>query len=455
MKENNQRNSRKRLNALILLVAFTAILLIVSTYAWFSTQKNVTLSGLEGQVNVAEGLQISLDALNWANSIDLSKTEEYFAQTNSDLNLDGTPGKEKMSLEHPYANRTNIIPTELLPASTTAKAASGENTDDADGIGLADINFYRGENTEGIKLTLGNTALTNDKTSGFYAIDFFLQNSSAATATKNDILQLTGNSVVSLKTTSKATTGLQNTLRVAFAIFDYDTAKATQVTVNETPNQSQILEATTGASRKITNVAIWEPNASGAALKEGGEPATKPSDVISTYAAHVTYIVQNNNRVTFSEADRTAFGLTSNRFAANSAIPTYALTKKALATTADTPKVITDIYNWDTTAATGAGLARQFTLQTPNTGVSSTTGAGVDKNINYDDTQGAVKLVSAKDGKSEFSIEPGKYVRMRMYIWLEGQDVDCINYASLGGNVKIDVGLSKPGTTTTATEEGH
>lgn len=66
----------------------------------------------------------------------------------------------------------------------------------------------------------------------------------------------------------------------------------------------------------------------------------------------------------------------------------------------------------------------------------------------YDDQQGAVKLVSAKDGKADFSIEPGKYVRMRMYIWLEGQDVDCINYASLGGNVKIDVGLSKPGTTT-------
>ena len=447
MKENNQRNSRKRLNALILLVAFTAILLIVSTYAWFSTQKNVTLSGLEGQVNVAEGLQISLDALNWANSIDLSKTEEYFAQTNADLQLDGSEGKEKMTLEHPYANRTNIIPGELLPASTTAN--------EEEGIGLADLNFYRGENTEGIKLAVGKTALTNDKTSGFYAIDFFLQNSSAASAKANDILQLTGNSVVSLKTTSKATTGLQNTLRVAFAIFDYDTAKATQVTVNETPNQSQILEATTGANRKITNVAIWEPNASGAALKEGGEPATKPSDVISTYAAHVTYIVQNNNRVTFSEADRTAFGLTSNRFAADSAIPTYALTKKALSTSDDTPKVITDIYNWDTTAATGAGLARQFTLQTPNTGVSHTTGAGVDKNINYDDTQAAVKLVSAKDGKADFSIEPGKYVRMRMYIWLEGQDVDCINYASLGGNVKIDVGLSKPGTAKTTTEKGN
>ena len=359
MQENNQRNSRKKLNALILLVAFTAILLIVSTYAWFSTQKNVTLSGLEGKVNVAEGLQISLDALNWANSIDLSKTEDYFAQTNKDLQLDGTEGKEKMTLEHPYANRTNIIPGELLPASTTAQ--------DEEGIGLADLNFYRGENTEGIKLAVGNTALKNDKTSGFYAIDFFLQNSSAATATKNDILQLTGNSVVSLKTTSKATTGLQNTLRVAFAIFDYDTAKATQVTVNETPSQSQILEATTGDARKITNVAIWEPNASGAALKEGGEPAGT-GDAIATYAAHVTYIVQNNNRVTFSEADRTAFGLTSNRFAADSAIPTYALTKKALSTSADTTKEITDIYNWDTATVfiqncgTNAKYSRQNSL---------------------------------------------------------------------------------------------
>ena len=39
--ENVQRNSRKRLNALILLVAFTAILLIVATYAWFSTQRSL------------------------------------------------------------------------------------------------------------------------------------------------------------------------------------------------------------------------------------------------------------------------------------------------------------------------------------------------------------------------------------------------------------------------------
>ena len=55
-------------------------------------------------------------------------------------------------------------------------------------------------------------------------------------------------------------------------------------------------------------------------------------------------------------------------------------------------------------------------------------------------------LKSAKDGTSNFSIAPGKYVKMRVYVWLEGQDVDCINYASLGGGMTINVGLSKAGT---------
>ena len=42
---------------------------------------------------------------------------------------------------------------------------------------------------------------------------------------------------------------------------------------------------------------------------------------------------------------------------------------------------------------------------------------------------------------------------MRMYVWLEGQDVDCINYASLGGGLTIDVGLSKPGSADDEDEE--
>ena len=38
---------------------------------------------------------------------------------------------------------------------------------------------------------------------------------------------------------------------------------------------------------------------------------------------------------------------------------------------------------------------------------------------------------------------------MRVYLWIEGQDVDCINWASFGGGVELVLGLTKDETETT------
>ena len=430
--ETIKRNSRKRLNALILLVAFTAILLIVATYAWFSTQRNVTLSGLEGRVNVAEGLQISLDALNWANEIDLSNgAQAYFAQTNTDLGL--TEPDQMRTLTSPYEGRTNLVPSELLPVSTTAQTGEG--------IGLTDFNMYSGEVQSGNQL-LNIAKAAAEADSGYYAIDFFLQNSSSTdkiaawdaaveessdTTGLGDLLQLQPNSSIRLDEPTSESTGFQNTFRVAFAIYDDDGSENALVN-NTQVTQTEILAATTGGSRLIQDAAIWEPNASGA--QQGSSPS------ITKYAAHVNYVVQNNNKLTLSSGDQTAAGLSStSRFAADTKLPTYALTaasKDAELIPTTEPETfdpgIADIYNWDT-GATAAGLVKQNTLQTANTGL------GADP----------VQLISADDGTTQIEIAPGRYVHMRMYIWLEGQDVDCINYASLGGGVTIDIGLSKPG----------
>ena len=408
--ENVQRNSRKRLNALILLVAFTAILLIVATYAWFSTQRSVTLSGLTGVVNVAEGLQISLDAERWSNSINLAdNASAYF-------------GDSGFTLENPWTDHYNLIPSELLPVSTTGQ------TDE--GIGEEDLIMYRGE-VEGNALSdIAAVQVDTDPDSeedlpeeGYYAIDLFLQNSSASNV-ETDLLQLQTNSTITLSNASRYSTGLQNTLRVAFAIYDEDTADAANTVVgSETATPANIRAATVGTGRTIQQLAIWEPNASGAQV------GTSPS--ITTYAAHVDYIVSNNNNLTLSAADRGKFTLASgtSKFAADEAVPTYALTADSV-----TAASISNIYDWDTGAA-AAGLVRQYTLQTPNSGVTKAPGAK--------DDEGA-KLVSAADGTTEITLTPGKYIHMKMYVWLEGQDVDCINYASLGGNVTLNVGLSKP-----------
>ena len=152
--ENKQKNPRKRLNSLILLVAFTAIMLIISTYAWFSAQKNVTIGGLKGVVNVAEGLEISLDAEHWSQEVNFANyTDEELMTMYEVKDPDGDAGevyapaasREGNSLSA-SAPTHNIVPTELLPVSTTglAKASLAEGAAAGDGIGEMDMNFYKG-----------------------------------------------------------------------------------------------------------------------------------------------------------------------------------------------------------------------------------------------------------------------------------------------------------------------
>ena len=381
--ENNQRNSRKRLNSLILLVAFTAVMLIVSTYAWFSTQKNVSLSGIKGTVKVAEGLQISLDASIWKNEIDFSAftdganstSTEYFAATGATL---GNPLAGE-------GGNTNVIPTELLPASTTG--AYGDTT----------INMYRGLQEEGNSLT--DIALINELTdakAGFYAIDLYLQNSSAGTDPDN--LQIEENSAITIAT-EKASTGLQNAVRVALAI------TPTDVPVDGVKGQSDILTA--AAQKTIKNVTIWEPNAN----------------------IHSTY-VQKNMRLATAYDSSTKKYTWGDYISATEQHSTYAVNSTAAVDNEETTdikeNVIDNVYYW---ASANDKLTATKTVQTLSTGVTKQ------------------NLTDASTG-SPVTIPASTYVKARMYIWLEGQDVDCINQASYGGGVTVDFGFSKPGTQT-------
>ena len=400
MRENNERNSRKRLNALILLVAFTAVLLIVSTYAWFSTQRNVNLSNLDGTVKVAEGLEISLDGSKWSNTID-------FSQYNNDQTV-----LKKLYGETDH----NIIPTEMLPVSTLGSEEIGTGKE---------IKFYRGTNTDQIKLgeiketktTTGadntaTTAATNpDIYPGYYAIDFFLENSSAET-TGEDILQLGADSKIAVKASGNSSVGLENTPRVAFALMktDTDAAGASVAVGAQATTQAVILAATTGANSTIKDVAIWEPNAE----------------------KHVEYIVTNNNKVTFSAGDQTAYNIpATNQFTDDLKMPTYALKASAVSKTFD------NLYNWDGTTVTD--IAKQITLQTDSTN-------GAIKNLLSVSTPATTVQSQTPTGTpTEFKIPKAQVCRVRMYIWLEGQDVDCINYASHGGGITVNVGLLKDG----------
>ena len=143
-----KNESKKRINSLILLIAFTAILLIVSTYAWFSTQKDVSITNLQGQV--------SMDAVKWGQVIDLA---------DGDLRTKGWTGNK------------NVEPKDYMNPLSTTGVLTAENT------GLA---LFKGDHTDGIKLSaiqaVSETSDNGKVNDGFFAFDIFLKNATKVDA---------------------------------------------------------------------------------------------------------------------------------------------------------------------------------------------------------------------------------------------------------------------------------
>ncbi len=390
MKGKSKRNKRKsEMNAMFFIILLAAVMFIISTYAWFSTQKNVSITNLQGTVQVAEGLEISLDAKNWSNGIVL-----------------GTEEGQLSIIDDAYDGHSNISPSEMLPVSTLGQVNGT----------MTDLKMLRGKVTNSTTTSLENIEAMNEGQNdatksdypGYFAFDVFLKNDSKDTS-KDDILQLNYDSSLELLDSSKATTGLQNTARVAFVKYN-----GTSETIAD---QETILKETAGKgvgapAANISDVAIWEPNANN----------------------HADYIVENNNKIKWSSADASAYATKllkdgkTKGFDTNTQLPTYALKDSAVGTTID------DIYKWD---GSETQLAKQNTLQTKLTAKAST-------EQDYALEDGVQNLVSTSgEGNTEFGISPSKISRIRIYVWLEGQDVDCVNWASHGGGIKVNIGLVK------------
>ena len=366
MGRSKKNKKKSEMNAMFFIILLALVIFIISTYAWFSTQRNVSITNLNGTVEVAEGLEISLDAQNWSNGLVLGEEE-------GQLDI----------IDDAYSGNKNLKPSEMLPVSTLG-LVSGQQQD---------LQMLRGKITNSIQLSDIKAMIeteTNpdvDTFPGYFAFDVFLKNSSKQDDL-DDVLQLNYDSSLEIMETDKSSTGLQNTARVAFAKYSG--------TSDVMADQATILKETAGigvgaGTSYITDVAIWEPNSND----------------------HVDYIVQNNNKITGPGAS----------FNATTQMDTYALKSSSIGQT------IADIYKWD---GSESNLSKQNVLQTTKTSTED-----------YSISEGVQNLVSTTDGSTTFGISPNKISRIRIYLWLEGQDVDCINYASHGGGIKVNIGLVK------------
>lgn len=410
--QTRTKESRKRLQSLILLTAFTCVLLIVSTYAWFTVQKDVNVSNIRARVEVAEGLQISLDALNWTQVLDLGSEQEP-ATADTKASLVTPTGADASTYKFiPYANHRNHVPEELIPVSTSGEEIdlSGTKTDDNAGTELGMyVGKYEGNDSKKLsdvkRADETSEAVSDDDYAGYFAFDIFLRNSSK-TGVSKDILQLNsdssawvlpaGDGITVNKEGTDVTyngndaSGLQNTIRIAFARYgagettlplDTETQLYANNVVSADASQTIALPKTTQA---IGAVSIWEPN----------------------HDTHTSAIESNIGQ-----------------YFEGGALPADPFFTKTLKSGIET---LDNVFAW----GTGSPLGEPQTVQT--TSYETDPGVINEGVTNLKDTNG-----------NDFTLAANSITRLRVYVYLEGQDPDCDNSASRGGGIEVNLGLTK------------
>ena len=328
----SKRREKKNLKSSLLVLLLIAILLIASTYAWFTANTTVTISSLNVTVEASNGLQISTDAVDWKAII-----------SNEDIATG-------------YSNHKNQIPIEMEPVSTV-----GGVTDDRMRM------FYGtvapdgdGDNALTAKEETTETAGDNGK---YIAFDIFLKADKAMT------IDLTNSSSVTSAETEK---GLQNATRVAFLVLGHGGADTAPATAQGWKTKEAL--------------AIWEPNA----------------------GSHTTVAAASANSAYFGGATTVQGG------AVDQTPITYYGVKDDIGTPIKLSQVNTD--GADTTYFTKMESGADFTLHTTNETMTPVTG-----------------ILSLAQG----------ITKVRVYMWVEGQDVDCDNSAS-GSNITFNVQLEVP-----------
>ena len=324
-KKKDKRRRRKILLAL-LLVVFTGIILTANTYAWFTSNRTITVEAIDVQVATANGIQVSVDGVNWKTII-----------TNADLN--STLGASTL-----YSTNTNQLPfrTNNNTASTTVKPVSTGGT-----IANDKLNMYLGELSSD---ALGNTVLTATKstetqgdTGDFVAFDLFFM------VTQNSTVKLGSGSEISTSTGS-TNKGLKNAARVAFIKLGKATIGSSAATIQGLGGGTDLI--------------IWEPN-------NNVHTDAAIADALSTYNLSITSSTQ-----------------------------------------------VASYYGVDSVLSTGVSLKDLGTASNPI-------------GTNFKSVTPTLKTVDGAltSDQNWFSLDAG-ITKVRFYLWIEGQDVDCENTAS-------------------------
>ncbi len=388
MNKHSQKRSRK-IKKLVLVTVLCAVLLGVSTYAWFIGMKKVNVTSFDIKIATTESLQLSLNGTAFAQDIAISETT-YNVET------DTTNPQNAV-----YAGHTNSW-GDLVPVST---------------VGVIDTTASRLTMYEKGSLTTspgGYRIMASEVTNkgaaeakGYVAFDLFVKNLSGEeyyvenNQLNEEAIYLNIDSKVegSGTTTGAENSGIENSIRVAFAQIgrvEATTTTASTITGISCSTAGEV----TGICRNAT---IWEPN-----------DTKHVQNAINWYD---TSCASRTGADITAAASYGAFGSCA-EVTTTGAVPTYAVAQEI-------------DYTDQVDAYDGAAL---------NGYTGSTTSGHLQAMDYFTDTE---RDLSGTARPTFMTLAPNSITKVRVYIYLEGQDIDNYDFASLGEKITMNFGFTK------------
>ena len=405
-KKYNEKHSKKirKLAAFCFLIA---IFLSVSTYAWFIGMKTVKVSEFDINIATTEGLFLSMDGSDWTYNLDVNEATQYENNTNK---IDGV---ELIPLSSVGDMDSTTSRMKLFEKSSLTAVPGGYRLLSAQVNNYTDTEDTTGEYIEG---------------DGYVAFDLFVKNLSGEeyyienNPENEEAIYLNTNSSVTVAADGGVqNTGIENSIRVAFT-------QIGRIENTEAPEAVSTITAMTCADDEegtyhvtgiCRNAQIWEPN-----------DTDHVGNAINWYntscLARTAADVDNDASYTPSEDDNT----TCNQIVNGTAYPTYAISRRI-----DVADQV-NIYDGTAFNTYGANSIDYATYEAAETKTNY-------KLVDYPYFTDTMKDIAGADRPQFMTLAPNSITKLRVYIYLEGQDIDNYDFAQLGAKVSVNFGFTK------------
>ena len=423
-----KRGRKKRFaksKKIIIAVGITAIVLVVATYAWFVGITRVNVEMFEVNVVTTEGLALSLDGKNWGSTVKVSKgiiegtenEEVDGADINKKLVGDGGEYLASAGNVNHWSSAGNTDKKGLEPVS--APGLIFYDSDSASDSKNSQARFFAKttmtSETGGYKLTAGE--ITSPTAKGYIAFDLFLKNATGASyqsaynSSYDEALFLTKSSDVRYDTSGGTEgQGIENSVRVGFyslgrvASNTEDTSVIQGIDCATTANVTSLCNIGPTGTASTTPVRgdnwnIWEPNDT----KHRADAIVRYNGACIKRSTTGVYDSSNDNKCS-------AFSLDENN---EGYINTYAVNSPILLSDA----VDSNIYDGHN------GYTN------PNMVLTETLTNTLNRN--------------EENRTALLHVAPSSITKIRVYIYLEGQDIDNFDLAAEYQTLKVSFGLTK------------